>query len=222
MSLPFSHIGLTGGIASGKSTVARLLERHGLAILDADVMSREVVEPGTPAFERITHEFGSGVLDGEGRLDRRALAAIVFAEPGRRKALEAIVHPAVRALARSQVSALARLPVDRRPRAVVEVIPLLYEVGLAGEFDAVWVVACDPEQQLCRLQDRDGLDPEAARARLAAQWPIERKVALADRVIPNTGTLADLERVVDALLGELGLDSGHSGYNRGIGNPSAK
>ncbi len=205
LPLPFRHIGLTGGIASGKSKVAELLARRGATILDADVLAREVVEPDRPALVAIREKFGPAVVKPDGTLDRQALAAIVFADPARRKQLEAIVHPAVRALARLRIRTLAELPEADRPRWVVEVVPLLYEVGLQGEFDEVWVVGCSPEGQLSRLRQRDGLELDAARARLSAQWPIADKIARADRVIDNGGSLADLELIVAAALRDAGL-----------------
>ena len=205
LPLPFRHIGLTGGIASGKSTVAEILERHGATLLDADRLAREVVEPDQPALVAIREAFGEGVVKPDGTLDRQALAAIVFADPPRRKQLEAIVHPAVRALARLRLRTLAEQPDADRPRLVVEAIPLLYEVGLEGEFDEVWVVACSPKEQIARLRQRDDLDLEAARARLAAQWPIADKIARADRVIDNRGSVADLERTVAATLRDADL-----------------
>ncbi len=206
LPLPFRHIGLTGGIASGKSKVAEILARHGATILDADLLAREVVEPDRPALVAIRQEFGDAVVKPDGTLDRQALAAIVFADPARRRQLEAIVHPAVRALARLRVRTLAKRPDSERPRWVVEVVPLLYEVGLQGEFDEVWVVACSPPKQIDRLRQRDGLDLDAARARLSAQWPIADKLARADRVIDNGGSLEDLERTVAATIRDADLE----------------
>lgn len=193
-TLPFKHVGLTGGIACGKSTVARLLaEKYGAVVIDADQLAREVVEPGKPAYRQIVDHFGQKVLKPDNTIDRKRLAALVFADPVERARLEAMVHPRVRELARNKVAALAALGAAQRPRLVVEVVPLLFEVGLEPEFDEIWVVKCDREQQIQRLMERDHIDREEAIARLNAQWPLEKKIERADRVIDNSGSLSDLE-----------------------------
>ncbi|MBU6429571.1 MAG: dephospho-CoA kinase [Cyanobacteria bacterium REEB65] len=206
-ALPFSHIGLTGGIATGKSAVAAILEGTGAEIVDADALAREAVQPGRPAFDEIVAHFGRKILQPDGAIDRRALAATIFADPVERSFLEKAVHPRVRALAESKLEGLVALPPGERPNLVVEVIPLLYEVGLEGLFDEVWVVACSQQAQLARLMGRDRIDRSAAELRLAAQMPLEQKVARADRVIDNDGSLADLERSVRAALQASGLAS---------------
>lgn len=194
LSLPFKHVGLTGGIACGKSAVAKLLsEKYGAVLLDADQLARDVVEPGRPAYRQIVDHFGLKVVKPDNSLDRKLLAALVFADPIERAKLEAMVHPRVRELARNKVAAYAALPALSRPRLVVEVVPLLYEVGLEQEFDEVWLVSCDREQQIQRLMARDGINREEALARLNAQWPLENKLERADRVIDNSGSLSDLE-----------------------------
>lgn len=191
-------IGLTGGIASGKSTVAEMLRRAGAEVLDADQVAREAVEPGMPALARIVEEFGPEVLTPDGRLDRPKLASIVFSDASRRERLNAIVHPAVRHRMRQAVEEWkSREPASRFG---VLVIPLLFESGLQEMVDEVWLVAIDPENQVERLIARDRLTPEEAQKRLAAQWPLERKKALADRIIDNTAPPKEVETQVLSLL----------------------
>ena len=187
------RIGLTGGIASGKSTVAALLEARGALLVDADVLAREVVEPGTPGLAAVTARFGPEVLGPDGRLDRPALGRLVFADERARRDLEAIVHPAVRARA-------AEVEAGAAPgQVVVHVIPLLVETGQADAFDPVVVVDVDPAVQRTRLLARGGLTPQEADDRIAAQASREARLAAADVVIDNNGTRADLERHVDDL-----------------------
>jgi dephospho-CoA kinase len=184
-------IGLTGGIASGKSLVAELLAAHGAIIIDADVLAREVVTRGTPGLEAVVERFGKAVLLADGSLDRKALGAVVFSDPDARRDLEAIIHPAVRARAAALASAAP-------PGAVVvQVIPLLVETGQQEAFDLVVVVDTDPELQLTRIRQRDGLgEPEAA-ARIRAQATREARLAAADVVLENNGTQAELAAAVD-------------------------
>jgi dephospho-CoA kinase len=174
------RVGLTGGIASGKSLVAAELARLGAVVIDADVLAREVVEPGTPGLAAVVERFGAEVLDGD-RLDRGRLGAIVFADPAARRDLERIVHPAVRARA-AELERAARLDA-----VVVHVIPLLVETGQQDDFDLVVVVDTDPETQVARLATRDGLSEEAARSRLAAQATREDRRAAAGVVLSNQG-----------------------------------
>lgn len=205
LSLPFKHIGLTGGIASGKSTVASILARLGATLLDADLLAREVVEPGKPAYRQIVDHFGPRVIKPDNSLDRRMLATLVFADPVERAHLEAYVHPRVRDLARQRVISFAALPAYQRPRFVVEVIPLLYEVGLENEFDEVWVVGCDQEQQIQRLMARDKIEWDEAKARIASQWSPGWKMEHADRVIENRGSLPEVEHQIAWILREARL-----------------
>ena len=186
-------VGLTGGIASGKSAVADLLAARGAVIVDSDVLSREAVEPGTPGLAAVVRRFGCGVLGPDGTLDRARLGEIVFEDAAARADLNAIVHPAVRA---SAVERISRTPHDA---VVVQVIPLLVETGQAGAFDLVVVVDVDPEIQLRRLMSRNGLTRPDAEARVAAQASRAERLAAADVVIDNSGTLADLDPQVDAL-----------------------
>lgn len=191
------RIGLTGGIASGKSTVARMLAERGVPVIDADRLAREVVEPGTEALAAIAARWPQVVR--EGRLDRKALGAIVFADPGERRALEAIVHPAIR---RESERRMAALEAEGVPLAVYEAA-LLIENGLDRVLDATVLVAAPEEVQVERLVARDGLDPEAARARIAAQLPLAEKRKRATFVIENDGNLATLRERVDRVWGEI-------------------
>jgi dephospho-CoA kinase len=190
------RVGLTGGIASGKSLVADELAARGAVVIDSDVLAREVVEPGTDGLAAVVERFGEGVLR-EDRLDRARLGQIVFADPDARRDLERIVHPAVRARA-------AELERAAPPDAVVvHVIPLLVETGQQHRFDVVVVVDVDPETQLARLVARDGLDATAAKARLAAQASREQRLAVADIVVDNTGSVTDLKTRIDDLWHDL-------------------
>lgn len=187
------HVGLTGGIASGKSAVADLLAERGAVIVDSDRLAREVVAPGTAGLAEVVRRFGPGVLAADGSLDRAALGRIVFADPSARAELEAIVHPRVRARA-------SELTASAPPGAVVvQVIPLLVETGQDGDFDIVVVVDVDPEVQLARLRQRDGFGPAEAAARVSAQASRERRLQAADAVIDNSGSPEDLAAAVDRL-----------------------
>lgn len=189
------RVALTGGIATGKSWVLRRLASRGIATIDADRLAHEVLAPGTPGARRVHERFGPEVIDADGRIDRRTLGRIVFGDASARADLEAIVHPAVY----EAISAwYASLPSS----AVVAVadIPLLFETGRAGDFDEVIVAACPPEEQMRRLISRDGLSEREAKARLAAQWPIARKVARASAVIDTSGTHEQTDAQVDALV----------------------
>ncbi len=187
------RIGLTGGIASGKSTVASLLAARGAVVIDADQLAREVVTPGTAGLEAVVSRFGPEVLTDSGELDRPKLGGLVFADPQARADLEAIVHPAVRSRAAELVSAAP-------PGAVVVLmIPLLVETGQAGDFDLVVVVDLPVELQLSRLQERDGLSATAALARIQAQASRAERLAQADFVIDNSTTAAALVPQVDQL-----------------------
>jgi dephospho-CoA kinase len=191
------RVALTGGIATGKSTVAATLRALHVPVVDADVLAREAVAPGTDGWRAVVDRFGPGVVGSDGGLDRAGLGRLVFADAAARRALERIVHPRVRAAVAAFFAATAA------PAAVAE-IPLVYESGLAGDFDAVVVVACHPREQLRRLMARDSLAETDARARLAAQWPIEDKARLADRVILSAGGLDATARQAEHLARWLG------------------
>lgn len=189
------RVGLTGGIATGKSYVVSQLRAAGVPVVDADVLAREAVAPGTPALAAITARFGDAMLARDGTLDRAALGTVVFADQAARRDLEAIVHPVVRA---GIAAFFDGLPAAT-PVAVAD-IPLLYETGRERDFDAVVVVACAPEEQLRRLMTRDGLSREAAAQRISAQWPIADKVARADAVIRTDGSHEETNAQVRELI----------------------
>ncbi|HTM31518.1 MAG TPA: dephospho-CoA kinase [Vicinamibacterales bacterium] len=192
------RIGLTGGIGTGKSHVARRLAVAGVPVVDADRLARDVVGPGTAGLEAIRRRFGPAVIAQDGSLLRKDLAAVVFADAEARRDLEAIIHPAVRA---GIEAFFVSQPIDT-PFAVAD-IPLLYETGRQREFDAVVVAACPPEMQIARVMSRDGASEAEVRERMAAQLPIEEKVRRADYVIDTSGSLDDTDaavsRVVDRL-----------------------
>lgn len=192
-----TRIGLTGGIASGKSTVSSRLAELGAVVIDSDVLAREVVGPGTPGLAAVVREFGPTVLTTAGDLDRQALAGIVFDDEAARRRLETIVHPLVRRRA-AEIEAIAP------PGAVVvHDIPLLVESGQAADFDVVVVVDVDEAVQRERLRERRGMSTEQVSARIAAQSERRARLAAADHVINNDGTPDDLRRSVDALWREL-------------------
>ncbi len=190
------RVGLTGGIASGKSAVSRAFEALGVTVVDTDVIAREVVMPGSPALEEIRQTFGDAVVAADGTLDRRGLREQVFADDTRRRELEAILHPRIRALTLERAAQAAG-------DYVVIVVPLLVETGFDRLVDRVVVVDCPEAQQLKRLMQRDGQDEATARRILAAQASREARLARADHVIDNSGTLAATEAQVAALHAEL-------------------
>jgi dephospho-CoA kinase len=194
------RIALTGGIATGKSHVLAIFKTLGVPTIDADVLARAVVAPGTEGLSRVRTRFGDTVLNADGSLDRRRLAGIVFSDPEARRDLEAIVHPTVRQAISSWFDSLD----PTRHRAAIADIPLLFEAGRASDFDAVVVVACDPETQVRRVVVRDGVTQAEARLRVAAQLPIEEKVSQADFVIRTDGSPANTERQVREVAGKLG------------------
>ncbi|MFO1375854.1 MAG: dephospho-CoA kinase [Steroidobacteraceae bacterium] len=185
-------VGLTGGIASGKTTVANLFAARGAVVIDTDQIARDVVEPGQPALDRIATAFGPGVLDVSGRLDRRGLRQIVFADPAKRRLLEEILHPAIRA----ELAARA-LAADGPYQ--IHVVPLLVESSRREGFDRILVVDCPPDRQLARLLQRDAETVEQAESIIAAQVDRERRLQAADDVIRNDGTPEDLSRRVDEI-----------------------
>lgn len=186
-------IGLTGGIASGKSIVASRLKERGAVLVDADALAREVVEPGTEGLQRIVAEFGDEVLGAHGRLDRPKLGALVFGDSARLETLNGIVHPLVRARAAAMVEAAA---VDA---VVVQDIPLLVETGQGSTFHLVLVVDAPDDVRVQRMLDHRGMSVEAARSRMAAQASREDRLAAADVVLDNSGRLEDLVKQVDEL-----------------------
>ncbi|MFD2671694.1 dephospho-CoA kinase [Marinicrinis sediminis] len=193
------NIGLTGGIACGKSTVANMLVEGGAVLVDADQIAREVVLPGSSVLQEIEARFGADILDEYGSLKRKELGKIVFQDDQARKALEDIMHPAIRALMKARMEELEQADPNR---LVVVDVPLLYESDLVHLFENVMVVYIPTTLQLKRLMDRDGLDEAAARQRLQAQMPIEEKKRRADFVIDNQGTLVQTREQVIAYLNE--------------------
>lgn len=216
-------IGLTGGVGTGKSTVARILEQHGIPVADADQMARQALALGSPIRERVLERYGKAIQTPSGDLDRRRLGQIVFADAAERAWLEAQIHPFVRAQLQDFLSALAEqsskvhgVPLEEEPasqkrsgvgfssgqgsQTVCLMIPLLFEAHLQGWVNEIWVVTCTPEQQRQRLARRDPLTPEEIEARIASQWPLAEKVRRADVVLDNSGSLAELEAQVKQAL----------------------
>ena len=190
--------GLTGGIGSGKSTVARLLEERGAVVFDADALAREAVEPGTRGHDAVVERFGANVLAPGCQLDREALASIVFADPAARRDLEAIVHPEVRRLLAEGCEAY-----QGSDSVVVFSAPLLVETGMHTAFEVLIVVSAPVQTQVERLLRDRAMSEEQVRARIAAQAPLEEKAAVADEIVDNDGTLQDLREQVDRLWNDL-------------------
>ncbi len=186
------RIGLTGGVASGKSTVAEIFAELGAAIVDTDAVAREVVAPGAPGLESVTAAFGAEVLLASGELDRRALRNIVFSDPQRRKLLESILHPLIR------TRTLELIDCVEAPYVIV-VVPLLLETGFAELVERILVVDCPEAQQRERLRRRDNVSEDEARAMLAAQTGRQERLARADDVIDNSGDIESVRRQVQAL-----------------------
>lgn len=184
------RIGLTGGIASGKSSVGRLLEARGWPVLDADQFARAVLDPGSESSEQVLQRHPS-VRRGNGSIDRGALGRIVFSDAQERTWLNDLIHPQVRARFERGLQKHANAP------TIVLMVPLLFEAGLTGLCTEIWLVDCDEEQQLQRMRQRDGLSDADARARMAAQWPLSRKRPLADVVINNRGTPTELAQQIN-------------------------
>jgi dephospho-CoA kinase len=200
----FLLVGLTGGIATGKSTVSALLRQLGCEIIDADLLAREVVEPGQPSLAQIVTEFGRDVVTAAGALDRKKLGAIVFANPERRRRLEAITHPAIRDRFQARLDELAE-------RGFVGLVvfdaAVMIESGNYKNMDRLVVVVTDEPTQLARLHGRDGTDDAENRRKVASQMPLAEKAKLADYVIDNSGdreaTAEQVRRVFAALMSEL-------------------
>jgi len=189
-------VGLTGNIATGKSTMLRYLAERGARVLDADKLAHRAMEPGGPAYQPIMDEFGAGVVQNDGTIDRKALGRIVFRDPAALKRLECISHPAVYDLAQQAISATSA------PLVVLEAIKLL-EGATAALCDEIWVVTSMPETQLQRLMEQRGMSRADAQRRMAAQSPQADKVRQADRVIDNNGTRDALYAQLDAILADL-------------------
>jgi dephospho-CoA kinase len=190
------RVGLTGGIGAGKSEVSRRLAAYGAVVIDADQIAREVVEPGTEGLAEVVAAFGPEVLTPDGALDRARLGGVVFADPELRGKLNAIVHPRV-------ASRMAELERGASGSIIVHDVPLIAENARAGAYDVVVVVDAPPKVQAERLVRRRGMTREQARARMAAQASREQRLAIADMVIDNSGSLAELDRQVGDLWAEL-------------------
>jgi dephospho-CoA kinase len=191
-------VGLTGGIGSGKSTMARMLEKRGAVVFDADLLAREAVAPGTPGFDQVVERFGPNVLAPGGGLDREALASIVFSDPAARRDLEGIVHPEVR-----RMFAEGCEEYRDSDRVVVFSAPLLVETGMHTAFDRLIVVSAPVATQIERLMRDRGMAERDVQARIAAQLPLEAKAEVADILVDNEGTLEDLERRVERVWRDL-------------------
>jgi dephospho-CoA kinase len=196
------RVGLTGGIGSGKSEVARRLAEHGAVLVDADVAARAVVAPGSPGLTQVAEAFGEGVLRPDGSLNRERLGEIVFGDPGLRAKLNAIVHPLVREWMEAAERAAAGAAAPPGP-VIVHDVPLLAESRGKAGFDAVIVVDVPPELQVERLVSLRGMAADQARARMAAQAGREQRLAVADIVIDNSGSLDDLDRRVAEVWADL-------------------
>jgi dephospho-CoA kinase len=191
-------VGLTGGIGTGKSTVARMLEKRGAVVFDADMLARQAVAPGTPGFDKVVERFSPNVLAPGGGLDREALASIVFSDPAARRDLEGIVHPEVR-----RMFAEGCEEYRDSDRVVVFSAPLLVETGMHTAFDLLIVVSAPVATQIERLMRDRGMAERDVQARIAAQLPLEAKAEVADVLVDNEGTLEDLEGRVERVWRDL-------------------
>ncbi|HUT78567.1 MAG TPA: dephospho-CoA kinase [Polyangia bacterium] len=202
MAMSLQIVGLTGGIASGKSTVARFLRQAGLPVIDADALGHLALAPDGAAYREVVDTFGTGILGVDGvSIDRRRLGALVFDDPQQRVVLEGITHPAIAALSRRGLELID----ERGGRLAVYEAALLVETGMHRGLSGLIVVSCSLEHQLERVLARDGLDPAAAAARIASQFPLAEKLAVADWVIENNGTYEELAERTDALAESLRL-----------------
>ena len=197
-------VGLTGGVATGKSTVAKLFRRCGAVIIDADALARLVVQPGTPAWREIVKTFGASVLNPDRTIDRHALGRIVFLNPTKRRRLERIIHPRVAREQHRLTKQAARLT----PRAVIVYdVPLLFEAGIDKRVDKILVVTADRETQITRLRKRNGLTRAAALRRIRSQIPLSEKVERADFVLDGTQAIGKLKRMVSDLYSRFADDA---------------
>ena len=191
-------VGLSGGIGAGKSTVARLLERRGAVVIDADQLAKDAIAKGTPGFDDVVDAFGPEVVGPDGDLDRAALAARIFADPSEKATLEGIVHPEVASRFGQRVQEFRETD-----RVVLYVSPLLVELGLAPAFDVVVVVTASPHLRISRVASDRGLSPDEVRSRMAAQATDEQRMEVADVLIDNDGSLAELEPQIERLWADL-------------------
>ncbi len=191
------RVGLTGGIASGKSSLAALLSERGIPVIDSDAIARDLVAPGSEALSEIARALGSEVVVPDGSLDRKRVGQIVFADDAKRNTLEKILHPRIMAEQDRWLNRIEKA--GDSPVAVVEAA-LMIESGGAKRFDLIVVVDCGEDQQIKRFMERTGMDEAAARARIEAQMPLSEKVKLADRVVDNHGNLPDLAAEAESLV----------------------
>ena len=189
-------IGLTGGIASGKSAIGKILQREGFAVVDADVLARTVVESGRPGHDQVVQEFGPSILKRDGSIDRTKLGSLVFADATLLKKLEGIIHPYVKKM----VIEKKKILVNQGQSVSFYMVPLLFESGDQNSFDRIIVVSCSQAVQVERAMARDGLNEKEVLSRINRQMAVEDKVALADLVIENNGSLAELEEKVLQLI----------------------
>lgn len=194
------NVGLTGGIATGKSTVVRMLVKRGARVIDHDGLVHALQEPGQPVWKRIAETFGRDILDAAERIDRKKLGALVFDNEQRRKVLEGIVHPAVLEEAQRQRDRIGK---EDEQAIVLSDIPLLLEVGMQECFDLILLVYAPPEVQIRRVMKRNNLSREEALSRLKSQMPIDEKPKFADLIIRNDGTMRELEKRADEVWQEL-------------------
>lgn len=185
-------IGLTGGIACGKSTVGAILRKLGVKVIDADEIAHQIYQPGTPVHSEIVMEFGPDILAADGQINRQKLGEIIFGDETARSRLEAITHPGII----QKINELIGIAKSENHSLVVVEVPLLFEAGLESKFDYIWVVSSQRELQLSRLMKRNRLSHEEAAARLAAQLPLEYKEGKADMIIYNNNELSDLEEEI--------------------------
>jgi dephospho-CoA kinase len=192
-------IGLTGGIASGKSTVSRVLRKKGFSVVDADELARQVVEPGQSGLAQVVSAFGTDLLDPDGRLDRRKLGKLVFGRPEQLRKLEALLHP----LIQSETMKLRQQAESRGEAFAFYDVPLLFEKNMQTDFDAIIVVSSSPELQIQRMKSRDGLTDQEVRERLGSQISLSEKEGKATWVIRNEGSLSELESQVSQLISQI-------------------
>jgi dephospho-CoA kinase len=187
-------IGLTGGIATGKSSVARFFSERGIPVIDADQLARDAVRPGSPALAQITELFGEEILQHDGSLNRTRLGELIFSDTEKRRLLESILHPEIRKLSEERIAQAAA----NGHRYLVYMAPLLIEAGATDRVDDIWVVTVRPEIQLERLMLRDGISREQAEQRIRSQMPLSEKERFGSVVIDNSGTEADTLRLLEA------------------------
>jgi dephospho-CoA kinase len=192
-------IGLTGGIASGKTTVTEMLRELGVAVIEADVIARQVVSPGSEGLNRVISQFGTGILNPDGSLDRRKLGREVFADPKKRQELEALLHPLIKA----EVSTVRNQFLQEGRQLVVYDVPLLFEKNMQKEFDGIIVVTSDLEKQKSRMKARDLLSDAEIGDRLASQIPMTEKIAQATWVLSNNGSQGQLQSQVQQLIAQM-------------------